>query len=261
MNKIRLLKELNKELKTELDIKNFEMLLDIFKVTKNMNTNLNSFQDIFVNDFSEISSKVYEREDFIIKHSRNKRVIHFGFLDSPFTLEKIASGDLLHKKLKKNAKSVYGIDIDENSLDLYRNQEKDIQNEIYDISRPKISFKSLPKSNDLIIFGEILEHLKNPGNALNNLHTISVEKKSEILITVPNAFSLGAFWASTFGYEIVHPEHYYYFSPLTIKKLLSDFGFKNIHVRMYANKELIDSKGKSSLPGITQSGLIVTCRA
>lgn len=218
--------------------------------------------DIFVHDYRNLSNKVVEREEYIITQAKGKSVLHFGFLDSPFTSERIKNKKLLHLRLKNKSKDLFGLDVDKQSLDIYRNATSDFNNDIADLSKPMTIKSNITNKFELILFGEILEHLNNPGIALQNIRKISKNNKnSTVIITVPNAFSYGGIVAASRGYEMVHPEHYYYFSPSTITKLLQDNGFKDISIVMYANKdfETIDSEGLR-LPGITQSGLVVSCR-
>jgi hypothetical protein len=57
------------------------------------------------------------------------------------------------------------------------------------------------------------------------------------------------------GDEIVHPEHYYYFSPATLRKLLQDAGFTVVELALYASRD------SALLPGITKNGVIAMCEA
>jgi hypothetical protein len=72
-------------------------------------------------------------------------------------------------------------------------------------------------------------------------------------VTVPNAYYAGVFLTALNGDEVVHPEHYYYFSPATLRKLLHDAGFSIIDMALYASRD------SAVLPGITKNGVIATC--
>jgi len=207
---------------------------------------------IFFHSLKDIMGHYFVRDEYLIELSKNKSVLHFGFLDSPFLREKIQQETLLHIRIGKQARYLWGVDIDEKSLKEYREITKDRNNCICDLQieqQRKIKFSGY----DLILFPEILEHLINPGIALMNLHRISLaNNRAQVCITVPNAFSRTGYAAALRGVELVHPDHYYYFSPITLQKILSDSGFINIKIYFY-NHFAGDS------PGITHHGLIALC--
>ncbi len=183
-----------------------------------------------------------------------KRVLHFGFTDAPFTAERVSSGDLLHTQLRQTSQFLYGLDIDQASIEHYRQVTQDINNAALDIQAPLPNADFLSNKYDVIIFGEVLEHLANPGLALKNLLQICRNNpQSKLIITVPNAYFIGAFFVALNGNENVHPDHYYYFSPVTLKKLISDSGFSKVDVSLYGSSITHDA------PGITKNGLIAVC--
>ncbi len=220
----------------------------------------NAFNDkksIFYHSCEKIGQTNYIREDYLLSLSSGMNVLHFGFLDSPFMLDKIESKSLLHIKLKENAKKVYGIDIDRNALEVYQNKTDDYLNTIIDIQDPNFNKKHKINGYNLILFPEVLEHIINPGMALNNLYELSsLNNNAKVCITVPNAFNLNGFNAAKGGIELVHPDHYYYFSPVTLQKLLKDSGFKELEIIMYSHY-----LENNNPPGITKNGIIALCSA
>ena len=71
----------------------------------------------------------------------------------------------------------------------------------------------------MIVCGEVLEHLSNPGHFLTALR--ATYPTVLVLITVPNAFATaGAAWLVTKGRENVNKEHVCYYSYTTLKELL-----------------------------------------
>jgi hypothetical protein len=213
----------------------------------------------FFNDLNKISQKSYDREAFILQACRDKDVVHVGFADSPYTKKKIQDNSLLHLKIKKIASSLYGIDVDTKAMNIYKNMTGDDNFSYYDLENDGMFTKKINKI-DLILLGEILEHLPNPGIALRNLHGICRKYDAEALITVPNAFFLGGMSLAVEGYEGVHPHHYYYFTPVTVTRLLKYAGFKKIDIKFYHGATK-DKKGREiNYPGITKNGLIVLCK-
>lgn len=211
---------------------------------------------IFCHSLKDVSKNNFHRESLILELSKKRRVIHFGFLDKPFLEEKINNKSLLHLKLREQATKVWGIDIDKDQLEKYRIITNDKDNCIFDIQK-KIKTPDKLVGYDLILFPEVLEHIINPGIALTNLRHLSLKNNNAMVcITVPNAFNSSGYTAALEGYELVHPDHYFYFSPVTLKKILNDTGFKNIEILLYSH-EKVDGDGI----GITNNGVIALCKA
>jgi 2-polyprenyl-3-methyl-5-hydroxy-6-metoxy-1,4-benzoquinol methylase len=176
-------------------------------------------------------------------------------VDAPFSEERTREGILLHFKIKQTAAWVHGVDIDEKSIALYREITGDTENSLLDIISPQRNLAELAGKFDLVLFGEVLEHLANPGLALANLRRIcELNPQSQLCITTPNAFSVACFLSAIRDFELVHPDHYYYFSPTTLRKLLLDSGFRNIDLSFYAHSNYLKNS-----PGLTKHGLIALC--
>lgn len=211
----------------------------------------------FFHSFKNLENKIVERETFLLEKSNNKSILHFGFLDSPFLKKKFQQKQLLHLELKNVATYLYGIDIDKRSLLLYQKLTKDHLNSICDIERKlsKVEINKLSQRFDVILFPEILEHLKNPGIALENLRQLSLSNNScEVIVTVPNAFYVGGILAALESNEVVHSGHYFYFSPYTLENLLKNCKFSQISIYFYTDNIT------SQTPGITKRGLIAVCQ-
>jgi SAM-dependent methyltransferase len=207
---------------------------------------------IFINISKDFD--VVDRIEFILGFSKSKRLLHFGFLDTPFLEKKVLSSNMLHAELKKVAEFLFGVDINARDLEAYRSLTHDCNNCLLDISEKDIDLNIIDKYNfDIVLLPEVLEHIMNPGLALANIYKICKKSGAKLIVTVPNAFNLSLFINAANGVEVVHPEHYFYFSPVTIRKLLQDSGFDIEKLNMYT------SKGNHSYPGITQWGIICVC--
>jgi hypothetical protein len=213
-------------------------------------------KSVFCHSWAGLADRTVDRESFLLELCRGKRVLHFGFVDAPFSENRTKSGQLLHLKIKQSATYAYGADIDDKSIASYRQLTGDNENAVVDIISPQSRLDTLAKEFDIVLFPEVLEHLANPGLALANLKQIcKLNAGARLCITTPNAFSIAGLMAALRNYELVHPEHYYYFSPTTLRKLLLDTGFLNIELMLYASSNLINS------PGLSKHGLIALCAA
>jgi hypothetical protein len=185
-------------------------------------------QNIPVKDVS-----IFNRVDFILDQCRDKNVLHIGFTDYPFTMQRINEGILLHQMVKHVAKLLLGLDNNSNALNQYykaTGDENVVIGDIMDHYPPQ----ALDFNPELILLSEVLEHLANPVHAINVLYD-SFNSGTRILVTVPNYTALDSLASSLHKTEGIHPDHHWYFSPYTLRKLFDDKKFKleQMHFGMY----------------------------
>ena len=87
---------------------------------------------------------------------------------------------------------------------------------------------------ELIVAGEIIEHLANPGNLLKVLRQISCP----LLITVPNAFSSAAAGHLSAGTENVNKAHVSWYSYTTLLTLTMRYNYSLKEFYWYSGKPL-----------------------
>ena len=219
-----------------------------------LNRYILSGEPTFVQTEGDITKDGVIREDFLTRLCHGKRVLHFGFTDSPFLQQRIQSGELLHLRLKEVAAFLFGVDVNAPSLSAYRSATGDANNVLLDIQSELSPSRFLQDGYDVVLLPEVLEHLENPGLALRNLRTIcSWNHGAKLCVTVPNAFCAWGFCAALIGKEIVHPDHFYYFSPYTLRRVLENVGFKGVEILQYASRDLVKS------PGLAKNGIIALC--
>jgi len=97
-------------------------------------------------------------------------------------------------------------------------------------------FEAFPKFDvDLIVCGEVLEHLANPGRVLKELRAFDVP----VIITVPNAFSDGGRRSlESEKIEDVNREHVAYYSYWTLLELVKRYGFELVEWHWYHGRPL-----------------------
>ena len=182
---------------------------------------------------SSNKSGLFNRVDFILDQCSNKRVLHIGFTDYPYTEQKIKIGALLHIQLQKTTANLMGLDVDENAIRQYISITKDENVFKGDIT---VAYPGEVKAfqPELIIISEVLEHLKDPYKAMDVLYQ-SFPAGTQVLITVPNYTALDTVSASLNQTESIHPHHHWYFSPFTVRQLLDDkrFELNQLHFGMY----------------------------
>lgn len=146
-----------------------------------------------------------DRNAFIVKQCAGKRVLDFG-----------ASG-VLHDQIVKAAALCVGIDRDA--------RDGVLAFDLDDVSQtwiPPTAYRDGLKW-DLLVCGELLEHLTNPGYFLTRLHRQYFGVP--LILSVPNAFAKGAQQWLAKGLENVNADHVAWYSPHTISVLLERAGY------------------------------------
>lgn len=113
-----------------------------------------------------------------------------------------------------------------------------------------VSALGLPPA-EVIIAGEIIEHLDDSGSFLDGLHSL-VEPGGKLVVTTPNSSGLlNAGAAALAGYEVNHPDHVTLYSCFTLTNLLERHGWEIDSVATYVPvlKEFAALKGKMKVLG------------
>lgn len=162
-----------------------------------------------------------DRETFLLDVSKDRNILHLGCADHPYTDESIEKGNWLHSKLSKVASSCVGIDLNTSSINFLR--DKHGINNIICGDVEKLDQLQIGQF-DVVIAGEIIEHLNNPGLFLESVKSV-LSPSGKLVITTTNAFCFRRFIQIPFGYESIHPDHTYYYSHATLYALTNRFGF------------------------------------
>ena len=161
---------------------------------------------------------VVDRGLVITEACRGKRVLHLGCGWPP---------SLLHQAMAPVASHLDGVDIDAPATTRENIWRVDLD------AHPEL----VPvRDYDVIIAGEILEHLGNPGNLLCTLRRLF--PTTLLVVSVPNALGAAALaWAQR-GYENVHAQHTAWFSWHTAKELLERCGYRILNFAWYEGQPI-----------------------
>jgi len=177
------------------------------------------------------------KDDFIVDTCKEKRVLHIGDAASPSHVEKAKKNKLVHQRLAKVTKELIGLDCDKKAINELK--EYNIKNIYYgDILLEKYDENILKKSYDVIIFGDVIEHLDNPGIALKNIKRF-MGKKTTLIVTAPNAWSIFRIFNHFKKKEAVHPEHMFWPSKVTMDNIIHKNGYsiKEFNFFLYRSKK------------------------
>ena len=124
----------------------------------------------------------------------------------------------LHEFLRKKCSSVKGLDINRKGVEQLRRNG-------YDIIFGNAETFNIPEKFDVIVAGEIIEHLENQGAFLRTAWR-HLKKEGKIIITTPNSFALRTFLRNVLGVLEVNKEHTLWHDKNTLTRLVERCGFK-----------------------------------
>lgn len=154
------------------------------------------------------------RDAFLYSCCAGKKVFHLGFADAPFTREKLERGELLHSRLLQVSAALYGTDTDADAVAMYRSLTGDEQVAACRLEEVEATFL---QQYDLVLAGELLEHLPDPAEFIKVLAG-NMRAGQELVVSVPSYAAWDNLAAALQGTESVHPDHEWYFSPYTLQK-------------------------------------------
>jgi SAM-dependent methyltransferase len=167
-------------------------------------------------------ARLVERFAFLGHEVRGCRVIHVGFTDAGFRAMQDRTDRWLHAHLDQSAKELVGLDVDEAGVRRAGSQGW----EAYAVDctdRAAVEALDLEPA-DVVIAGEVIEHVPNPGSLLDALHPL-VAPGGRLVVTTPNAAGWLNPMASLGGYEVNHPDHLVMFTCTTLTALLDHEGW------------------------------------
>lgn len=179
------------------------------------------------------------RLNYIKRACKNKKVLHLGAAQGtdsdPIILHsnKNFKSEFLHSIIIDNAKEVLGLDYNQIAIDnLMKNGIENIR--YCDVTSSLDFAKSCENfSPDVIIVGELIEHLSNPGLLLDNISRNF--KSAEVIITTPNLLSISYVIQGLRKNESHDIDHVVGFTPRLIDALCTRFGIERINISVYAS--------------------------
>lgn len=170
--------------------------------------------------------ELVQRLEFIKSVSAGKKVLHLGCTNWPYTMHAIESGMLLHSDLAEVASELYGFDFDQEGIDVLQSQGF---SNLYRADLERLDEVPVDEKFDVIIAGEMIEHLNNPGLFLEGIKRF-MGPETQLVLTTINAyggmrFLIYGLRGSGGTVEPVHPDHVAYYSYSTLKLLLQRHRF------------------------------------
>lgn len=165
------------------------------------------------------------RSTFIAELAKGKRVLDIGCVNH--SLSSRQAKYWLHGILRKNASYLVGMDYEKDQIECLK---KEGYNAVYGDATDF----NLDEKFDLIVAGEIIEHLTSPGKLLEcaKRHLLPGGK---LILTCPNANNVIYFIENcVMGYERDNTDHTCLFTPVTMGVMLQKCGYRAISFHFVA---------------------------
>lgn len=168
-------------------------------------------------------AEVVDRISWLVDRCRGKRVIHVGFADAGFREEQSRAGRWLHGHIAEVAREVVGLDADEAGVATA--VAAGFEAYLVDATDPDAIAALNLEPADVLLAGEVIEHLDAPGSFLEALHQL-LNPEGLLIVTTPNAYGLINVVASIVRrVEVNHPDHVVMFTWRTLVELLRRRGW------------------------------------
>lgn len=166
------------------------------------------------------------RMEVLLALATGQRVVHVGCVDHlPILEEKLAQGAWLHGQLCNIAERCYGVDLNTEGIERLREKGyKDLAS--HDLSSAEALPDIVENQWDLLLLGEVIEHIDNPGEFLSAIRKTYAGSIKQMLVTTPNALCYSNFRHALRQRELVSSDHRCWYSPLTLAKVMTLAGFK-----------------------------------
>jgi SAM-dependent methyltransferase len=173
-----------------------------------------------------------DRADLLVEFCTGRRVVHVGFVDEHRMDAKLASDRWLHARLAEVAESIVGLDLAEEGVGWAK--EQGFEAHVVDAQSPEAVAALGLEPADVVVAGEIIEHLDAPGPFLRAMREL-LKADGMLVVTTPNAYRLLNFLAPASGSELVHPDHTAWHSPHTLRNLMTRNGWEVEGLAYYQN--------------------------
>ena len=162
-------------------------------------------------------------DGILLFHDARKKRFCIGITeDSPEDkIRAMREGQVIHALIRKHATQLVGVDYDFQAVDALR---KLGCSEIIYGDVTKLHELQLSEPFDVVVCGDLIEHLNNPGDMLVGIRRV-VTDKSEIIITTPNAFGILHFLRYLVGKYREGSDHVLSFQIYTLTNLLDRHGY------------------------------------
>jgi hypothetical protein len=177
-----------------------------------------------------------DRIKFIARACAQSRVLDLGAMDETAWLAKRGRGTWLHEEISKRALLVDGIDT--SPLVPVEGLRTGANATIRrgDIADPEHLVSGLDYIPDVVVAGELIEHLENPLQFLKQLVAVKALSGKTLILSTPNATALHNLTIGLACRESTHHDHLCIFSYKTLATLCTRAGFSEWEIIPYFSR-------------------------
>ena len=188
--------------------------------------------------------KPVDRIRWISQFCAGKRVLDLGAMDETAFAQKRNSGNWLHEEIAKRAERVVGLN---SSSALPADGLKTGDNacirrgDIFDLANflERENFKP-----DVVVAGELIEHIDNPLAFLKLFRSIDALKGAELVFSTPNATALHNGLIGMMGRKSTHQDHLCILSFKTLSTLMRRAGYEDWTITPY-HSDFVEMKSRN----------------
>lgn len=177
-----------------------------------------------------------DRITFLAAQVKGKRVLDLGAMDETAFRAKRGTGTWLHEELAGSALEVVGVDasseVPQEGLVTGPNS-RIIRG---DITRLGELLPSLQYDPEVVVAGELIEHLENPLDFLRGLARVESLRGKRLLLSTPNASALHNVLVGMLSRESTHHDHLCILSYKTLCTLCHRAGFRRWEIVPYYSR-------------------------
>lgn len=152
----------------------------------------------------------------VLELAKGRRVLNIGCCGSDVLVSQLT----VHRAIANSASYCVGVDIFEAGIAKMRDDGEVV------ILADAENFELDEKDFDLVVLGDIIEHVSNPGLVLDNSNR-HLKEGGRIVVTTPTPFSLPLMLRIIRrGSYYLNSEHISWFDPVTLTRLLARSGFE-----------------------------------
>lgn len=163
---------------------------------------------------------IRDRFDVMKKHVQSRTVLDCGPGGEEIKPDEEWWQNLfLHRKIRELARECVGIDNDSAAVETLRKMGFDIR--LGDVER-----MNLGRKFEVVVAGELIEHLSNPGLFLERVKE-HLDPGGKLILTSPNAWAIGNLIRAAFGRKLkgINRGHVAWYDLVMLEQLLKRHGF------------------------------------
>lgn len=166
-----------------------------------------------------------DRIEYLTALAAGRSVIHVGFAgETRGTIDDLRDNPVwLHGRLAKVTSRLVGLDLDAEGVE--RARAAGFEAHRADAANAGDLGALALEPAELVIAGEVIEHVERPGEFLDALHMLIVPG-GRLAVTTPNAASLLNPVAAAARFELINPDHISFYSWYTLGNLMERHGWR-----------------------------------